>query len=120
MSRRDAIIIGAGVAGLTCASHLYRAGYDVLLIEASDDVGGRARTDVVNGFLLDRGLHTLLTTYPETRSELDYHALRVGHVMDGGRVYHDGGVHTLGGPVGHRREALRSCRSPVGTHPHRL
>lgn len=120
MSRRDAIIIGAGVAGLTCASHLYRAGYDVLLIEASDDVGGRARTDVVNGFLLDRGLHTLLTTYPETRSELDYHALRVGHVMDGARVYHDGVLHTLADPVRHPREALRSFRSPIGTTADRL
>ena len=120
MSRHDVIIIGAGVAGLTCASHLYRAGYDVLLIEAADDVGGRARTDVVDGFLLDRGFHTLLTSYPETRSELDYHGLRLGHFMDGALIYHDGILHSIADPVRHPRQMLASLRSPIGTVADRL
>ena len=48
-------IIGAGVAGLVCARILTRGGFSVRLLEASDGVGGRVRTDEVDGFLLDRG-----------------------------------------------------------------
>lgn len=48
-------IIGAGVAGLVCARILTRGGFSVKLLEASDGVGGRVRTDEVEGFLLDRG-----------------------------------------------------------------
>lgn len=47
--------MGAGVAGLVCARILSRAGVVVKVFEASDGVGGRVRTDEVDGFLLDRG-----------------------------------------------------------------
>ena len=51
----DVAIIGAGIAGLVCARKLCRAGLKVLVFEAGDAVGGRIRTDEVDGFLLDRG-----------------------------------------------------------------
>lgn len=59
------LIIGAGLAGLTCANYLHQAGQTVLVLEASDGVGGRVRTDAVDGFLLDRGFQIFLTSYPE-------------------------------------------------------
>jgi len=49
------VVIGAGVSGLACARALRRAGVDALLVDASDGVGGRVRTDQLDGFLLDRG-----------------------------------------------------------------
>lgn len=52
-------IIGAGVAGLVCARILTRGGFSVRLLEASDGVGGRVRTDEVEGFLLDRGFQVM-------------------------------------------------------------
>src|SRR5882672_942980 len=57
----DVVIVGAGLAGLGCACELNSRGLSCLLVEASDGVGGRARTDAVDGFLLDRGFQVLLT-----------------------------------------------------------
>src|SRR5258708_33722382 len=71
----DVLIIGAGLAGLACGRHLADAGVSCQIIEASDGIGGRVRTDQVDGFLLDRGFQVLLTAYPEARAVLDYAAL---------------------------------------------
>lgn len=62
-----AIVIGAGVAGLSAARKLSSSGVSVTLLEASDDVGGRVRTDVVDGFLLDRGFQVFIEAYPQCR-----------------------------------------------------
>jgi phytoene dehydrogenase-like protein len=62
------VVVGAGLAGLACALDLVAAGRDVRLVEASDGVGGRVRTDAVDGFLLDRGFQVILEAYPELRS----------------------------------------------------
>lgn len=51
----EVVVVGAGLAGLACARHLSAAGVDVLVLEAEDVVGGRVRTDAVDGMLLDRG-----------------------------------------------------------------
>ncbi|MFN8709921.1 MAG: FAD-dependent oxidoreductase, partial [Planctomyces sp.] len=71
------VIVGGGLAGLTCAKTLVRAGIETILLEASDEVGGRVRTDEVDGFLLDRGFQVLLTAYPEAKQQLDYSALQL-------------------------------------------
>ena len=76
MSRSaDVLIIGAGLAGLCCARRLAEDGISFQIIEASDGIGGRVRTDEVDGFLLDRGFQVLLTAYPEARRILDYSKL---------------------------------------------
>jgi len=69
------IIVGAGLAGLTCAKVLREHGAEVAVFEASDDVGGRVRTDEVDGFLLDRGFQVYFTSYPVAGRHLDYEAL---------------------------------------------
>jgi phytoene dehydrogenase-like protein len=69
------IIIGAGIAGLTCAKYLKDRGIQSLILEASDGVGGRVRTDLYEGFRLDRGFQILLTAYPEAQRLLNYEAL---------------------------------------------
>jgi len=67
----DAIIVGAGLAGLACACDLHEKGLSILVLEASDAVGGRARTDHFDGFVLDRGFQVLLTAYPEAQKMFD-------------------------------------------------
>lgn len=71
----DVAVVGAGLAGLVAADVLVRAGRRVIVLEASDGVGGRVRTDAVDGFLLDRGFQVLLTAYPAVQRRLDLDAL---------------------------------------------
>lgn len=68
----DVIIVGGGLAGLSCALRLREIGVPFRILEASDGIGGRVRTDVVDGFRLDRGFQVLLTAYPEARRMLDF------------------------------------------------
>jgi phytoene dehydrogenase-like protein len=69
------IVVGAGLAGLTCAKVLRERGAEVSVFEASDDIGGRVRTDERDGFLLDRGFQVYFTSYPVAGRHLDYEAL---------------------------------------------
>ena len=66
------IVVGAGLAGLTCAKVLSARGAEVAVFEASDGVGGRVRTDEKDGFLLDRGFQVYFTAYPVARQHLDH------------------------------------------------
>ncbi|NEB14961.1 NAD(P)/FAD-dependent oxidoreductase [Streptomyces coelicoflavus] len=73
----DAVVVGAGLAGLACALDLCRAGWRVALLEASDGVGGRMRTDRRDGFLLDRGFQVFNTSYPQVKRRLGLRSLRL-------------------------------------------
>ena len=72
MSRPDVPIVRAGLSGLSCALWLHEGGLSVLVLEASVGIGGRVRTDEVEGFLLDRGFQVFLMAYPEVTRVLDY------------------------------------------------
>src|ERR1700712_1164191 len=61
----DVLVVGAGLAGLAAALRLTAAGRTVRVLEASDGPGGRMRSDVVDGFTIDRGFQVLNTAYPE-------------------------------------------------------
>ncbi|GAB3714645.1 NAD(P)/FAD-dependent oxidoreductase [Spirosoma flavus] len=82
------VIIGAGMAGLACAIYLKQAGIDALVLEADDAVGGRVRTDVVDGYQLDRGFQILLTAYPEAQRLLKYSALDLKCFRSGALIRH--------------------------------
>ena len=71
----DVVVIGAGLSGLAAARQIQQSGFSVVILEASDAVGGRVRTDNVDGFLLDRGFQVLLTAYPELATQVDMNAL---------------------------------------------
>jgi phytoene dehydrogenase-like protein len=84
-----AIVVGAGLAGLVTARTLHRAGWEVVVLEAGDGVGGRVRTDVVDGFRLDRGFQVLFTAYPAAQRQLDFKALKL-RAFDSGAVVVEG------------------------------
>ena len=94
----DVLIIGAGLAGLSCGRHLVDSGISVQIIEASDGIGGRVRTDEHEGFLLDRGFQVLLTAYPEAQRTLDYHALDLKKFTPGAYSWFAGRMNELVDP----------------------
>ena len=116
----DALVIGAGLAGLTCARRLHERGLDVQILESSDRVGGRVRTDTVNGFRLDRGFQVLLTAYPETQRELDYDALDLHAFRDGALVRYNGRFHRIADPRRHPWDAPRTLLAPIGSPADKL
>lgn len=112
----DVVVVGGGLAGLTVAVELSAAGRSVVLFEAGDDVGGRVRTDRVDGFQLDRGFQVLLTAYPELERLVDLEALDL-HAFDPGASVHlgDGRFCRVGDPLRQPSTALSSLSAPVGT-----
>lgn len=111
METHDAIVIGAGLAGLRCAVRLAEAGRDVVVLEAADAVGGRQRTDAVDGFLLDRGFQVLNPAYPAVRRWVDVDALDLRRFPVGVRVRREGGTATLSHPLRHPMGLLATLRS---------
>ncbi|CAN2204386.1 Amine oxidase [Candidatus Nanopelagicaceae bacterium] len=92
------VVIGAGLAGLSAALTLQDAGADVAVLDASDRVGGRVASDLIDGFILDRGFQLVNLNYPEIKrwgigEELDF-KLAPRSV----RVSYDGGHVSLGDP----------------------
>ena len=94
------LVVGAGLAGLTCAKVLAEAGQDVRVLEASDHIGGRVWTDAsADGFLLDRGFQVLFTAYPSAQRHLDFAALRLKPFVPGAVLIRDGRWHEVGDPL---------------------
>lgn len=108
-------VVGAGLAGLRAAGLLAGSGVEVVLLEASDGVGGRVRTDAVGGFLCDRGFQVLLEAYPEAVEALDYAALDLRRFEAGALVRVDGRFARVADPVREPRSVLSTLRAPIGT-----
>ena len=109
------LIVGGGLAGLACAVRLHERGAWPLIVEASDDVGGRVRTDVVDGFRLDRGFQVYLDAYPEAGNFLDLPRLGLRPFKPGALVYLDGRLHRVMDVFRDPRHLFASALAPVGS-----
>ena len=114
------VIVGGGLAGLACACKLKEKGIDALILEASDQVGGRVRTDHVDGFLLDRGFQVLLTAYPETRRLLDASDLELASFISGAIIRSESKWLTVADPTRHPKQLLTTALADVGSIADRL
>lgn len=115
LPENSVVIIGAGLAGLCCARELARANIHAVILEASDGVGGRVRTDRIEGFLFDRGFQVLLTAYPECQRVLDYEALELQPFYPGALVRFEGGFHRVADPFRAPLSAVPTLLSPIGS-----
>jgi len=111
---RPVIVVGAGMAGLTAAVALHDAGVPVQLLEASDGVGGRIRTDRhPAGFLLDRGFQVLLEAYPFVRRWIDLGALAPASFDAAALIWTGRRLAPLADPRRHPGALPRDLTSPV-------
>jgi len=92
----DVIVVGAGLAGLATARRLTQAGVQVKVFESSDGVGGRVRTDRVDGFSLDRGFQLYNMAYSEGKQILDHKSLNLKKFRKGVRLLLDDQILELG------------------------
>jgi phytoene dehydrogenase-like protein len=111
----DVVIVGGGLAGLAAARRLDRAGIDWLLVEASDRLGGRVATDLVDGWRLDRGFQVLNTAYPRVPALVDIDALDMRYFTSGVLVRRAGALHRLENPLRNPLSAPQTLNSGVGT-----
>lgn len=92
----DVVIVGAGLAGLTAARQLAKAGLRIQLVEAADQIGGRVKTEVIDGFRLDHGFQLFNPAYPAARSVLNISELELKKFKKGVRVLQDQEIIELG------------------------
>ncbi len=114
-SQKPVVIVGAGMAGLSCAVHLEAGGIPVRVFESDRSVGGRVQTDEVDGFLLDRGFQVYLDAYPETGKLLDLKALDLRRFEPGGLVYRGGRLHRLMDVFRRPAAAFQALKAPIGS-----
>ena len=108
-------VVGAGLAGLACATALHHAGIEVEIYEASDGVGGRVRTDTVDGFKLDRGFQVTLTAYPEMQRQLDMDALDLQAFDPGALVWRNGKGSVVSDPFRMPTSVVGTVTAPIGS-----
>ncbi|KQX64486.1 NAD(P)/FAD-dependent oxidoreductase [Angustibacter sp. Root456] len=113
-ARTDVVIVGAGLAGLSAAVTLTRAGVEVCVLERGDAVGGRVRTDRRDGLLLDRGFQLLNPSYPAVQTMLDVGGLDL-HPFEAGVVVARGeGRAVVADPRHSPRRAVSTLTGPGG------
>lgn len=111
----DVAIVGGGLAGIAAARRLMQCDVDFHLFEAAPSLGGRARTDNIEGFKLDHGFQILLPAYPEATRVLDYDALDLRSFTSGAMIRHNGKFHRVADPRREPFTAIRSAFGPIGT-----
>lgn len=106
------VVIGGGLAGLSAALTLQEAGESVELFEAADDIGGRVRSDYIDGYILDRGFQLINSGYPELKrlaviDDIDF--CKISRTVD---VVTPFGASSIGDP---RLHPIQALRSPLGS-----
>ena len=119
-STPNVLIIGAGLAGLACARRLIQSGITCTVLEASDGIGGRVRTDHVEGFQLDRGFQIFLTGYPEARKTLNYAMLDLMPFHPGALIRYGGRFHLMSDLFRRPQDMVQTLFNPIGSFADKL
>jgi phytoene dehydrogenase-like protein len=116
----DVIIVGAGLAGLTCARRLMESGIAFVVLEADDRIGGRLKTDKIDGFLLNHGFQVLQTAYLEACLWLDFERLGLKFFAPGAIVRVTERFHHVSDPLRRTQDIWSTVTAPIGSLGDRL
>ena len=117
---KTAIVVGAGISGLSCALELEKNGYRVQILEKENHPGGRVHSDVINGYILNRGFQVLQTGYPETKRLLDYEKLELCNLDSEVWSMNNNTIKKLYDPIQNPSNLLKAAFSNVGTFQDKL
>ena len=117
---KTAIVVGAGISGLSCALELEKNGYRVQILEKENHPGGRVHSDVINGYILNRGFQVLQTGYPETKRLLDYEKLELCNLDPEVWIMNNNKIKKLYDPIQNPSNLLKAAFSNVGTFQDKL
>jgi phytoene dehydrogenase-like protein len=115
MEDQKIYIIGAGISGLVAAIELEKAGFTPVVLESSGEIGGRMKTDSVDGFLLDHGFQVLNTAYPEAKKYLDYGQLHLKNFDPGAVIFDKTVSYIITDPLRNPLKIVGMAFSKVGT-----
>ena len=108
-------IVGAGISGLIAATVLEKNGFSPVIIETTDSIGGRVKTDIVDGYQLDHGFQVLLTAYPAAQKYLNLEALQLQSFIPGASIFKNGKQQIIGDPLRDKSLLLSTVFARVGT-----
>lgn len=116
MAKKDCIILGAGLSGLACALTLKKKGFNPLIIEPENRVGGRVKSHRTSeGFILDHGFQVILDSYPEFAHFIDLKKLNLKSFHSGALIYNGQSLDLLGNPVAHPETLISSLFKDIIT-----
>ena len=117
---KTAIVVGAGISGLSCALELEKNGYHVQILEKENHPGGRVHSDIIDGYILNRGFQVLQTGYPETKRLLDYEKLELCNLDSEVWIMNNNTIKKLYDPIQNPSNLLKAAFSNVGTFQDKL
>jgi phytoene dehydrogenase-like protein len=107
--------VGAGLSGLSAAIYLENKGFKTAIYEASSRIGGRCKTEYLDGFILDRGLHFFQKAFPESKRLLDFRSLRLENLYPGVMVHYQNEFHLVTNPLKRFGDLLSNVIAPIST-----
>ncbi|MFI8605726.1 NAD(P)/FAD-dependent oxidoreductase [Cellulophaga baltica] len=113
-------IIGAGISGLIAAQVLEEAGFSPVVLEATDTIGGRVKTELFQGHQLDHGFQVLLTAYPAAQKYLDYKALELQKFLPGATIFKNAKQVNIGDPLREISLLFSTLFSDIGSFSDKL
>ena len=108
-------IVGGGISGLIAANVLEKHGISSMILEASDRVGGRLKTDVVEGYQLDQGFQVLLSNYKAAQQYLEYKTLELQKLKAGACIISNARIKKFGDPLRNYSLLFPTLFSNIGT-----
>lgn len=101
------IVVGAGMAGLSAAKELERLGSKVLILEGSQEIGGRVGTDHLDGYVLDRGFQVLPSSYKHTNSIVKQLGLKLTNFDSTASIWSGSKFYSIANPIFHPTKLLK-------------